>query len=384
MVDQEKPIKILIFSWRGPGHPHAGGAEIVTHEHAKGWIKAGHEVTLFTSGFNNAKFEETVDGIRVYRRGGQAFGVKIQAFIWYLFNNHRKFDLVFDHIHGLPFFTPFYIRIKKIIFVHEIAKEVWRLNPWPKPFNIIPAVFGTALEPLIIKILYRNSLFLTVSDSTKKDLMVWGIPKKNIKVIHNGVTILNPSKVVKKENKKTALFLGALSKDKGIEYALEVFKEINMKDPGWQFWIVGKGSKDYLKALQKKAKDLGIAKKIKFWGFVSEQKKFELLSKAHVMINPSVREGWGLVVIEAAAMGTPTIAFNVSGLRDSIINNKTGILCHFPDTKEMAQKASRLLNNKDRYEKMRKACIFWSKNFSWGKSTSESLHLIEEFVKINK
>ncbi len=125
-------MNILILSWRGIGHPNAGGAEIVTHEHAKGWVKAGHQVILFTSYFPDAKREEVIDGIEIKRYGRQMLGVQWEAFKWYLFGVHCKFDLVIDQFHGIPFFTPFYVRSKKIAFIHEVAKEVWRLNSLPK------------------------------------------------------------------------------------------------------------------------------------------------------------------------------------------------------------------------------------------------------------
>src|SRR3989344_3946668 len=180
-------MNVLILSWRGPGHPNAGGAEQVTLEHAKGWVKAGHEVTLFTSFFKGAKKEDLINGVKIIRIGRQFFGVQINAFFWYLFGKHQKFDLVIDEFHGIPFFTPFYIRARKIALIHEVARDVWKLNPWPKPFNLIPSFFGTMLEPLIFRIFYRKIPFTTVSNSTKDDLLGWGIPKSSITVIHNGV-----------------------------------------------------------------------------------------------------------------------------------------------------------------------------------------------------
>ena len=87
-------MNILILSWRGPGHPYEGGAEIVTHEHAKAWIKAGHNVTLFTSSYDKAKPNENIDGVEIIRSGSQLGGVHLSAFVWYLFGKHQKFDLV--------------------------------------------------------------------------------------------------------------------------------------------------------------------------------------------------------------------------------------------------------------------------------------------------
>ena len=372
-------MKILLLSWRGPKHPNAGGAEISTHEHAKGWVKAGHEVILFTSAFKGCKEEEVIDGVVIKRRGRQIFGVQWEAFKRYLFGNHQKFDLVIDQFHGIPFFTPLYIKTKKLAFIHEVTKEVWKLNPWPWPFNRITALLGEISEPLIFK-LYRRVPFMTVSQSTKKDLIAWGIPEQKISVIHNGVNVCRFTKFPYKEKMKTVIFLGSISKDKGIEHALEAFAKINQRESDWRFWIVGFSDSRYLKFLIERSKKLGIEKNIKFWGFVSERKKFELLARAHILINPSVREGWGLVVIEAASVGIPTIGYNVAGLKDSIIDGKTGILCN-ANPISCAQAVLTLMSNKKYYERFKKNCFEWSRQFSWNKTNKESLKLISKLVK---
>lgn len=374
-------MKILILSWRGPGHPHAGGAEKSTHEHAKGWVKAGHNVTLFTSDYTGCKGEEIVDGVMIKRSGWQILGVHLRAFLWYVSNKHERFDLVVDQFHGIPFFTPLFVRVKKLAFIHEVTKEVWFLNPLPKPFNLIPAIFGTIFEPYMFKFLYRNIPFMTGSDSTKKELINWGISEDNITIIHHGLEKPPLKKIPPKEKRKTLIFLGALAKDKGIEEALKTFAQINSQAEGFEFWIVGKGEENYTNLLKNKAHQLGLKGNIKFWGYISEYDKYRLLAKAHLLINPSFREGWSLVVMEAASVGTPTVGFDVPGLRDSIVNGKTGILSN-KDPKNLALKALELINDTDKYEMFRRNCISWSKKFNWGKSVRLSLKLIENIVKI--
>ncbi len=374
-------MNILIFSWRGPGHPHAGGAEKATHEYAKGWVKAGHSVTLFTSDYSNCKKEEVIDGVIIKRYGSQILQVHLEAFKWYISNNHPSYDLIIDQFHGIPFFTPLYIKGKKIAFIHEVTKEVWSLNPLPRPFNLIPAIFGMLFEPLIFKLIYRNIPFLTGSNSTKKDLMEWGIPEANITIVDYGLEKPKIKKIPPKEKIKTLIFLGALAKDKGVEDVLNIFAGVNNKKAGFQFWIVGKGEQDYAQLLKLKAKQLGLEKNINFWGFVKESKKYELLAKAHLLINPSYREGWGLVVLEAASVGTPTVGYDVPGLRDSIVNNKTGILSP-KDPESLAIKALELINDAERYEMFRRNCHIWSKRFDWDKSARLSLKFVEKVVKI--
>ena len=370
-------MNILILSWRSPGHPNEGGAEQVTLEHAKAWVKAGHDVVWFSSEYSGGKIQESKDGIIIIRKGGYIVGVRWQAFLWYLFGKHPKFDLVIDEFHGIPFFTPLFVRGRKMAFIHEVAKEVWRLNPWPRPFNLIPSIFGTLLEPYIFKFLYKKIPFMTVSESTKEDLIKWGIPRKNILVVHNGVTIRKTKAGITKSPTKTALFLGAISKDKGVFDAVKIFSLIERKDEGWQYWIVGKGDKTIVEELKKYIKELELTGKVKIFGFVDNVKKFSLLEKAHVMINPSIREGWGLVNIEAAYCETPVFGYEVSGMKDSIRHGKTGILAKVRDTQYLSEQVIKLVSDSTKYNAYRKASKNWASKFSWERSNRESLELVE-------
>lgn len=373
-------MNIVIFSWRGPGHPHAGGAEKSTHEHAKRWVKAGHGVTLFTSDYLGCKKEEVIDGVKIKRCGSQILKVHLKAFKWYVLGNHPKYDLVVDQFHGIPFFTPLFVKEKKLAFIHEVTKEVWKLNPLIKPLNLLPSLFGTSFEPLIFKILYKNIPFMTVSSSTKNDLIEWGIAEKNITVIQNGLN-KPPIKILSaKSKKKTLIYLGALAKDKGVEDALKIFSIVNSKKKGYQFWIVGEGEAKYSKYLKLKSETLGLLGKIKFFGFVSERVKYQLLAKAHILINPSTREGWGLVVMEAASVGTPTIGYDVPGLRDSIVDGETGLLSD-KDPESMVKIILPLMEDKEKYEKFRSNGISRCKKFSWEKSAKLSLDLLDKLAK---
>lgn len=370
-------MNILIFSWRGPNHPNEGGAEVSTHEHAKGWVKGGHSVTLFTAYYKGAKREEEIDGVHIIRSGRQIFGVHMNAFKWYLFGNHKRFDLIVDQFHGIPFFTPLYVRAKKLAFIHEVTREVWVVNAWSNLVYKIPFTVGMILEPLIFRIFYRHIPFMTVSESTKQDLVEWGIPKKNIKVIHNGINKPSLQKLRKKEKSKTLIFLGALTIDKGVKDALQIFSILVNQDQDWQFWVVGKGD---LKSWELRTRELGIGKKVKFWGFVSQRLKYELLGRAHILVNPSIREGWGLVVMEAAAVGTPTVGYNVPGLRDSILDGKTGILCN-PNEASCTEAIVSLMSDQKKYQMLVQNCFRWAKQFSWDKSVKKSLTLIEKITR---
>lgn len=369
-------MNILIFSWRDPKHPMAGGAEQVMHEHAKGWIKAGHSVTLFSSYFVGGKREEVINGVKIIRRGVQLLGVQLLGASWYLFEKHKKFDLVVDQFHGIPFFTPFYVFTNKLAVIQEVAKEVWLMNHLPKPFNWIIGYTGYALEPLIF-LFYKWIPFMTGSESAKRDLMSFGISEKNITVVPHGVIIPKVKLKAGKSKVKTIVFLGALTKDKGVEEAIKVFSILNKKG-NYSFWIMGKGAKTYIDQLKTLARNFGVLNKIKFWGFVDETKKFELLTRAHILINPSAREGWGLVNIEANAMGTPVVSFNSPGLIDSVKDGVSGAVLKTNSPVEMAREIEKILKKPGQYKKLQEGAISWSNNFSWERSRKISQELIKK------
>lgn len=368
-------MNILIFSWRDPKHPLAGGAEQVMHEHMKGWIAAGHKVTLFSSHFENGPFSEELDNVSIIRRGHQYhLGVQLAGFIYYL--KHRNdYDLLVDQFHGMPFFTPLYSQKPKVAVLQEVAREVWFLNHFPRPLNLIYGTLGYLLEPFVMK-LYKNTPFITGSQSAKDDLIDYGILSKNINIIPHGVIVHRPKPFPSKEKKKTIIFLGSLAQDKGIEDAINTFNLLN-KSGIYKFWIIGKGDEKYTAYLKKLVKKLGINAKIYFWGFVSIEKKFELLAKAHVLINPSVREGWGLVNIEANSMGTPVIAYNSPGLIDSVKDGESGLICGQNSPESMAEEVEKLLGDNDLFAKLQTGAKRWADRFDWVKSRNLSLRIIE-------
>lgn len=332
-------------------------------------------MTWFASSFINAKNTEIIQRIKIIREGNQLGSVHIRGLLWYI-KQKNKPDIIVDQFHGIPFYLPLVSRNVKVVgYIHEVARRVWFDNHLKFPLNYIFGLAGFIIEPLTFKLFYKNTPFITVSESTRDDLLTYGIETSNIYVIKNGVTTFKMS--YKKSKAKTVMFLGALAKDKGIYDAIECFAKINKNEPDCKYWVVGRGSQQFIGELTKYAKKLGLDENIIFWGYVSNKKKFELLAKSHIMINPSEHEGWGLVNIEANAMGTPVVAYNVHGVKDSVINNYTGKLVCEGDIDSLATSAIALLRNKKEYYKYQQNALKWASKFSWEKSGKETLKVIE-------
>lgn len=346
------------------------------HEHMKGWVGAGHKVTLFSSRFPGSAKNEILDDVEIIRGGYQYLGVQWAGFLYYL-KDKDKYDFVVDQFHGIPFFTPLYVRKLKLAVIQEAAQKVWFLNPLPWPLNWIVGAIGYFSEPLLF-VPYRWTHFMTGSESAKEDISRFGVPLKNITVIPHGVILHPPKPLPKKEKIKTIIYLGVLSKDKGIEDALRCFALL-AKNGRFRYWVVGKPETPrYKKRLEAMVKELQIDQKVKFLGFVAQEEKFKLLAKAHVLINPSVHEGWGLVNIEANSVRTPVVAYRAKGLIDSIKDGQTGILCRTNSPEELTKNIYSLLKNNRLYESLQNGAFSWSKEFSWEKSCVKGLKLIEE------
>jgi len=360
---------ILIFNWRDPKHPKAGGAEIVTLEHALGWINAGHEVLWFSAKFKGAVSYERYKGIHMYRQGNQAT-VYLKAFLFYI-KERKKIDIVIDEIHGIPFFTPFYVRKPKIAFINEVAGIIWDYM-YPFPLSKI----AKFLEPFILQ-LYKNMTIWTGSESCKTDLLKIGFDGNTIHVIHHGLSLPHIPVEYRKEKKPTFIFINRLVKMKGIEDVIRAFALIKKGKKDAQLWIVGRGDDRYIQKLHELIHILDLDNNIKFFGFVNETQKIELLQRAHLLLHASVKEGWGLNVIEAASVRTPSVVYKVNGLTDSVQDGITGVIIKQNNPNELAKNSLLLLQNQTVYRKMQKNALARAKNYTWKKSINQSLALLK-------
>jgi glycosyltransferase involved in cell wall biosynthesis len=359
-------MKILIFSWRDIKNHAAGGAEVFTHENAKRWVENGNEVTLFTSAFPGCKKEEVLDGVRIVRDGGK-YSVYWKAKEYY--NKHFKgnFDIVVDEINTRPFFAPEFVNNgeKVVALIHQLAREFWFYET-KFPINYIGYHF---LENMWLKN-FRDIHTITVSESTKKDLLALGFNK--VSIAPEGINFKPLDVIPVKEKYPTFIFVGRLKKAKRPDHAIAAFKIIKQSLRDARLWIVGDGY--YRKELEKIS-----GSGVDIFGNVTMKRKLELMSKAHAILVPGVREGWGLVVTEANAMGTPAIGYDVHGLRDSIKDGSTGLLCQ-PNPEAMAGRALELMHNEEMRERLSRNALEWAGEFDWGRSSEVIMGILRGII----
>jgi glycosyltransferase involved in cell wall biosynthesis len=343
--------RILIINWRDIAHPDAGGAEAFTHEVARRWAEQGHDVTQLSSGFAGAPKSAELDGVRVRRLGRLrtgSFHVLVQRELARL----RGYDAVIESVNTIPFLTPLWRgRVPHTLAVfHQLAEDVWDAE-LPRPL----AVAGRRIERSLLR-LYRDVPTAAVSDSTRADLQRLGFTR--VRVVPNGLDEPPDVRHVPKTTDPTFLFVGRLAANKRPDHAVRAFGVIRHTMPRARLWIVGRGPEE-----SKLARELPDGAEL--LGRLPRTELFERMAAAHCLIVPSVREGWGLVVVEANSVGTPAVGYDIPGLRDSIRPGVTGRLAPNADVEALAEAALAVVADAEGYEQMQAAARAWAASFSW-------------------
>jgi glycosyltransferase involved in cell wall biosynthesis len=300
--------------------------------------------------FPGGDSEEELDGVELHRRGGRlAVYSKAKE---YCKNFANDFDLVVDEINTRPFMTPRYVRRKPIVaLIHQLAREYWFYEvPWPLSW-----IGYYYLEKAWLSH-YQRVTTITVSESTKRDLLDWGFT--NIHTVPEGISVPLLAELPEKEDRPTLLFVGRLKRVKKPDHAIRAFQAVRERIPGTRLWIVGSGY------LRERLEHIAI-EGVEFMGRVEESIKIDLMTRAHVLLFPAVREGWGLTITEANARGTVAVAYDVPGVRDAIKNNETGILVPRDDYEALASGACSLLENERLRRDMASGALQRAKTMSW-------------------
>ena len=364
-------MKILWLTWKDRKNPLAGGAEVVNEELAKRLVDNGNEVVFLVGGFKDCQKEEIVDGYKIIRLGSR-WSVYYQAYKYYKNNLIGWSDLVIDEINTVPFFAKFYVNERNILFVHQLCREIWFYQMF-FPLNVI----GYVLEPIYLWLL-KDRKVITVSQSTKNDLMRFGFKKENINIISEGIEI-EPVKDINgitKFEKPTILALGAIKAMKRTDHIIKAFEIVKNDINDLQLIIAGATEGQYGKKVLEMIKKSKYKDSIKYLGKVSKERKAELMQKSHLLCVTSVKEGWGLVVTEANSQGTPAIVYNVDGLRDTVKNNQTGLICDKNTPENLVEKITNIFKNHELYKALQKNGWDWSKELNFENSYKQFISLI--------
>ncbi len=362
--------RILIFNWYDIKHVWAGGAEYYIHNLAKKLVENGHNVTIFCGNDGRNVRYETIDSIRIIRRGG-LFTVPIWAFLYFVFRFRNSYDLIIDSAKGVPFFTPLYTKKPIISLVCHLHQEMFR-----RGLKFPLSRVAMYLEEVAFPVIYKKVHMLTISESTKQAMEEVGFGSiKPITIIEPGVEIKKA--LIKKTTHPSLIYVGRLRDYKNLDVAIKAVAGLVKSHPNLQFTIAGDGeAKDKLVRLVHKLK---LEKWIIFKGKVTEEEKAFLFTQSWVALHPSEVEGWGITNIEANICGTPVIASDVPGLRDSVIQNQTGILVPLRNVAALSQAIDNVISHSRLRMALSRKATKWGLNFSWDRSSHMGMRLVNYF-----
>jgi glycosyltransferase involved in cell wall biosynthesis len=365
-------MKILVVNWQDITHPLAGGAEVHLHEVFERIAGLGHEVTLYCSAFPGARREEVRNGMRIIREGGRNF-FNYRWMRTYLTRFRQEgYDLVVDDMNKIPFFTPLYVRepiygVTHHLFGTSIFREA----------NLLAAGYVWTMESLAVR-LYRSRRipFVVGSPSTHQELLGRGFRAEDVPVVHYGVDqrVHRPTGVPRSPRPMIGYF-GRLKQYKSVDHLLRALPAVLAQVPDLRVAIVGEG--DDRERLEGIAKSEGLGHAVEFTGFVTEERKVELLQQIWFKVMTSAKEGWGLTVLEANACGTTVLASNVPGLRDAVKDGETGMLYEYGNIPELSEKILRLLSDATLRDHLVEGAAEFVRSFTWDAAAEKTLSLLE-------
>ena len=354
------PPRVLVLNWLDRENPQAGGAEMHLHETFGRIAADGWQVTLVSSGWEGAPDRAELDGIQVHRVGGRhTYLIQAPRYARRLIARSGT-DVVVEDLNKVPLFTPLWCGPPILLLVHHLFGGTAFQEA------SFPLALGTWLLERPIGRVYREVPVVAVSDSTREDLVNRGLCRDRIRVIPNGVDLesFSPAPGDGRFSEPTLLYLGRLKRYKRVDLLLKAVAALRRDGVGVRLLIAGKG--DQRPVLEAEARELGLADDaVRFLGFVSEAEKRELLARAWVHCLVSPKEGWGIANLEAAASGTPSVASDAPGLRDSVVHGRTGFLVPHGDVPALAARIRELVADPALRERLGAGGRSFAEEFSW-------------------
>jgi glycosyltransferase involved in cell wall biosynthesis len=364
-------VRILVVNWQDRENPQAGGAETHLHEVFGRLAARGHDVTLLCGGWTGAPPTAVLDGIQVHRVGTRyTFPLLVrQAYARGVAGLDH--DVLVEDLNKLPLVTPWWVSGKTVVvgLVHHLfgATAFQALAP--------PLATAVWLGERPVGHFYRNVPFQAVSVSTADDLVSRGVPRAQVQVIYQGVDTVafTPDPSLRSPTPLFA-YLGRLKRYKGVQLLIGAFSRLEL--PEARLAIAGAG--DYRPTLERLVRSLDLEGRVQFLGRVSEPDKLLLLRQAWALAIASPKEGWGITNMEAAASGTPVVASNSPGIRESVLDGRTGLLVPHGDIAGLTTAFERFGRDPALVATMGAAGRRFAETLTWDRTAAETeTHLMD-------
>jgi glycosyltransferase involved in cell wall biosynthesis len=368
-------VNILLVNWQDRANPHAGGAEIHLFEIFGRLASQGHRIRLISSGWRGAPDRATIDGIGIQRVGGRnSFALLGRRAVQRAIAADRP-DILVEDVNKLPLFLAAGTSLPFCAIVpHLFGETAFQEAPWP-----IAATVWTAERPLPWA--YRRAGFHAISESTRDDLIARGVAPARIRVIHPGVDSrrFTPGPPGRRSTAPSLLYVGRLKRYKGIGLAIEALALARRQRPNLRLEIAGIG--DFRLELERLVRQLELDRAVTFHGFVSEERKIDLMRWAWANVFPSPKEGWGITVIEAAACGTPSLASDSPGLRDSVRHGETGYLVRHGDAAGLAARMVELADSPRLVTQLGERARRFAEGLTWERTAAATERHLKDLIE---
>ncbi len=366
-------MRFLMLNWRDPRNPRSGGAERVTLSYLAHLAGRGHEVFWFAPQFEGGSEGDWIDGVRILRAGADIWRAIPAARRWY--HQQPRFDLVVDQHHGIPWYAPWWCRTHCVAYIHEVLGPIWNaFYRWPY------SVLGRWQERWTHR-LYRRVPFWTPSRATQRSLMECGV--RSVTVIPNGVDVrpLEPLAPKAPDPPLRLITVSRLAPNKRVDHALHALALLQARGIAARLTIVGTGEVE--SQIRGLARTLDLSGLVRFTGPLPEADKNASLAEAHLLVHTSMREGWGLNVIEANALGTPAVVYPVAGLTESTLDRQTGLVTAGETPAALADAIQQMAADPGLYQSCRQNAWRRAREFHWDHILPRATDWLEEQARGN-
>jgi glycosyltransferase involved in cell wall biosynthesis len=357
----------VVLNWRDPWHPEGGGSELYVQQVAQRMRDSGMQVTWVTARYPGAPADEVVDGIRYLRRGGH-----LTVYLWvdWLLVSHRldrlvgRFDSVLEVQNGMPFLASWLTRRRVVVLVHHVHREQWSV------VGPLLAKVGWFLESRVAVRANRGHQYLAVSDVTRRELTELGVRAGDVEIAHNGLPPVPEYTAGPRHAEPTLVVLSRLVPHKQIDHVIRALPALAAEFPGVRLRVMGDGW--WSESLHQLTAELGLQDRVTFLGHVSDRTKFEELNRAWVHVLPSVKEGWGLSIVEAGHAGTPSVAYaSAGGVAEAILDGVTGLLA--TDRADLTTRIAALLRDPLLREDLGNKAFIRAGEFTWEAAATRAI-----------
>lgn len=359
--------RIHVLAWRDLYDPEAGGSEVHAAEVARIWAEAGLEVTMRTSAAQGQPHDSLRDGYRVIRRRGR-YTVFPAAATAEALGRHGPTDGLVEIWNGVPFLTPLWARVPRVVFLHHLHRDMWKLV-----MRDDLARAGEVFERRIAPRFYRRTPVVTLSSSSRSELIdEMGFRPSQVRIVPPGIDARFRPSDAPKHPTPLVVAVGRLTQPKRFDVLIRAVAEVRADVPDVELVIVGSGYEQ--DRLANVIAELDASSWVTLTGRASDAELVEWYQRAWVVAAASIAEGWGMTLTEAAACGTPAVATRIAGHLDSVAEGESGLLAG--DDRAIVTNLRAVLTDPELRTRLSEGALKHAAAFTWQATAAGTLEVL--------